>query len=382
LFTQNWVLQYLFLVCGVCYGMSKRGLLNYESRLFWYAVLGICINWSAWLMMGMDWKSNFFNVIFHIWFIIGLMAYAVVLLPIRNYMAKVRDQSDSQGYIMGPDADRLPPREEDSTEQTITVPRRAQDRDSLLWALAVVGGGFLGLLVLFHVVLGPLLDLIAPLVLKFFQLFGTGVAFWGLPENSKETYAYLQRLCQYINVSCTNMYLIVACTRMFKRRQITPWIVIFNTYINRLLFYRAADERPFHGLDLMTIALAVYYLGLLHRRKLGEYMVRYWFCVVSFCALLWPLGAYGRFDEDPPVDVTMRIRYNALEAVCVIGFFLIADRVFDPKIFTEDKLDWMNDWALLVFLVHKAVHIMLPQPWNWFVIVALVPTCYFRRRYV
>jgi len=110
-------------------------------------------------------------------------------------------------------------------------------------------------------------------------------------------------------------------------------------------------------------------------------VVRYWLVVLAICTIVWPLGAYGRFDENPPTDVGMRIRYEFLEALCVVCWFLAIDKVVDPKMFSEDKMDFMNDWALLVFLVHKAVHIVLPQPWNWIVIAGLVPVCYLRRHY-
>jgi len=378
---QGWVLQFLFLVCGVCYGMSKKSLLGYELRLLKYAILGICINWSAWLLMGMDWKHNFFNVVFHIWFIFGIMLYALILYPLRIYLAKVREQSDSQGYILSSEIEQSPSQDDDSVEKAITVRRRAQDRDSWVWAIAVILGGVLALLVLFHVVVQPLLLLLAPLFLNFIKAFGTGASFWGLPEDIDETYIFLQRICQYINASVTNIYLIVACTKMFKRRQIAAWIVIAHTYLNRCLFYRAADERAFHGLDLTVIALSVYYLGLLHRRKLGEYLVRYWFCLIVAVIPIWPMGTYGRFDENPPKDMNMRIRYNLMEAIAVLTWFLAADRVFDIKICSEDKLDFMNDWALLAFLVHKAIHIMFPEPLNWIVIIALAPACYFRKHY-
>lgn len=375
LFGQQWVLQYLFLVCGVCYGMSQKGLLNYEFRLGTYFVIGICVNWTAWLLMGLDWKSNFFNVVFHLWFIVGLMIYAALLAPLRMYLERVRSRSRTWN---SPEAEHPVGTVGDSL-QALDANLQREHRDTLLRALVVIGGGVVGILVLFTVVVEPLLSIFAPLVWRLATEFGSGAAFWGLPTNAQESYDFLVRSCTYLMLTCTNIYLIIVCPKIFKRPTLTAWGVLLNTYSHRLLFYRAKDERPFHGLDLMMIALTCYYLGLHHRKTIGEYVIRYWFVIIFLCSLLWPPGAHGRLDENPPTDISVRVRVNLLEAILVICWLVAGERLVHKEIFTEDKLDFLNDWALVVFLVHKAVHIMVPEPVNWVILFLLAPACYLRR---
>jgi len=48
----------------------------------------------------------------------------------------------------------------------------------------------------------------------------------------------------------------------------------------------------------------------------------------------------------------------------------------DPKIFSEDRMEFMGNFALLLFLVHKAIYILVPQPYCWLVILSLIPLCY------
>lgn len=367
LFGQQWVLQFLFLVCGVCYGMSRRSLFSYELRLAQYVVIGIIINWSAWIVTGQDWQHNFFGVVFHFWFVVGLMLYVAILSPLKPYLQRIRDAE---------------PKETPEDVGTEPAERSQQQdrRDSLLYSLLLIGGGLLGIMLVFTVVMAPVIELAAPAMLSLSALFGTSTSFWGLPQDLQGSRQFLEHMSTYFMGTAGNVYLLVVCPMVLTRKALTPWALLLYTYGHRLLFYRASDERPFHGLDLMTIALAVYYLGLLHRRRLGEYVIRYWFVVLFGCALLWPPGADVRFDETPPMDISTRIRVNLLEAIFVIVWLVAGDRMVQREIFAEDKLDFLNLWALVVFLVHKAVHIVFVSPLNWIVLLGLAPACYYIAR--
>uniref|UniRef100_A0A7S0FWU0 Uncharacterized protein n=1 Tax=Pyrodinium bahamense TaxID=73915 RepID=A0A7S0FWU0_9DINO len=369
LFTQDWVLQYLYLVCGVCYGMSRRSLLSYEVRLGAYVVIGIFVNWTAWVVTQRDWKGNFFNVIFHLWFVLGLMVYAACLAPLRPYLERLRRQACA--------ADESTP-EADHPESPGGGELAAQRRH-FAWALAVLVGGPLAIALLFVVCLIPFLQLLAPFVWRFCIALGDGGTFWGLPSTVEQSREFIAQLCTYCMLTCCNLYLICVCPWVFRRTSITTWAVFCNTYGHRLLFYRAQDERPFHGVDLMLLALTSYYLGLRHRRVIGELVVRYWFVVLFFCGLLWPPGIHGRFDEDPPKDIELRVRVNLLEAIFVVVWLVAGERIVSPEIFKKDKMDFMNDWALVVFLTHKAVHIVVPSPLNWAFLVGLAFVCWLCR---
>lgn len=390
-FSQEWVLQYLYLVSGVCYGMSSRGLMQYEMRLAVYLLIGVLVNWSAWVVTGQDWMHDFFNVVFHLWFVAGLMIYAALLAPLRPYLEWVRRRSDrlraEAAMDAAPSTSRDPEAEHpdvageaEASAQSPVGLRQRTNRDSLLRTLAVVGGGLVAMMLVFHVVLEPCLESTAPMVYRFWSQFGSNVGFWGLPNSIQESQEFLQHTCRYVLLTLSNVYLIIVCPLVLQQRTVTGWLVLANTYLNRMLFHRGQDERPFHGLDLMMITLTCQYLGLKGRRKVGEYVIRYWFVVLLLCTLLWPPGEFGRFDENPPTRMDTRIRINLLEAIFVVVWLVAGERLVQPEIFTEDGMDFLNSWALIVFLVHKAVHIMFVPPLNWGALLAIAPVCYLSRR--
>lgn len=367
-FAQNWVLQFLFIVSGISFGMSKKSLPDYLARLAKYVAVGIGVNWTAWLVAGLDWQHNFFNVVFQNWFVVGLMGYAVILAPLRPTLQRLRDTEQEYMITRGG-------RQEDvaATEQ----------RHNLLQILVYIFGGILSILLIFQVLISPCLAalLSKPLLLLTAHV-GKGGSFWGLPTTTPEAVIFIRRMCVYVNLTASNLYLVFVCPRVFQRVAITGWMIILNTYASRAIFYRHSDERPWHGLDLMMLGLVCFYLGLLNRRKIGEYIMRYWFVLLLFCSLLWPPGLNIRLDEQPPTDDLLRTRYACLEAVFVVTWLVAGERMVQTEIFTEDRMEFMNDWALLAFLTHKAIHILLSPPFNWLAIIALIPLCYYMRHKV
>jgi hypothetical protein len=368
-FVQHWVLQYLFLVCGVCYAMSGRSLLSYQLRLGMYVVIGIFVNWTAWVITGRDWKRNMFNVVFQLWFVVGLMFYAAVLAPLKPWLSwiKERNRSVTRSNIS------------DHAEATSSLEQRRKDRDSLLASIAVIGGGLVVLVLFFHVFLEPVLaELFAPSFLQFVLSFGSQ-DLWGFPKDLKESKAFVGDMCTYFLLTCSNIYLVIVGPRFVKETGLISWALIFNTYGHRILFFMGSSERLFHGLDLMMLAMTCYFFGLRHRRKIGEYVIRYWFVVLFACAILWPPGLRERLDEQPPTELELRARYALLEFIFVTVWLVAGEHLVQRAIFEEDHLHFLNEWTLLLFLVHKAVHLMLSFPANWAVLIGLIPLVYVFR---
>lgn len=368
-FVQHWVLQYLFLVCGVCYAMSGRSLLSYQLRLGMYVAIGIFVNWTAWVITGRDWKGNMFNVVFQLWFVVGLMFYAAVLAPLKPWLSWIKERNSSLHRSSNTDHD----------EARSALVQRRSDRDSLLTSISVIGGGLLVLVLFFHVFLEPLLsELLAPSLLEFVLSFGSQDLL-GFPKDLKESNAFVGDMCTYFLLTCSNIYLVIVGPRFVKETGLISWALIFNTYGHRILFFRGSSERLFHGLDLMMLAMTCYFFGLRHRRKIGEYVIRYWFVVLFACAILWPPGLRQRLDEQPPTEVELRARYALLEFIFVTVWLVAGENLVQRAIFEEDKLQFLNEWTLLLFLVHKAVHLMLSFPANWAVLIGLIPVVYVSR---
>merc|ERR1719482_353272 len=62
-----------------------------------------------------------------------------------------------------------------------------------------------------------------------------------------------------------------------------------------------------------------------------------------------------------------------VELILVVLFLSAAERIADSGIFTEDKLGWLSWWALYIFLTHKFIHMVFPQPWNWIALIMTAP---------
>lgn len=387
MFTQDWVLQYLFLVSGVGYGLSSRRLGGYLSRLSAYFVLGVLMNWSAAAIAGWNWKGNMFDVVFHLWFVVGLMIYAILLAPLKWYLQSTMEKASREGESSpraAAERESVPEADHPEVESPQQAPAEAQEnslqqvRDSVLWAMMVIGGGLVCIFFFFLVVMRPVVQLLAAGAGSSLSVFGQGADFWGLPQDYAEAKIFFQRLLTYLMCTCTNIYFMVVCPHVLKEASTTTWLVIVNTYVHKLFFYRAQDDRMLHGLDLMLMGMSCYYFGLRHRQLIGRYVVRYWFAVLLVGALLWPPGAHQRFDEVPPgpQDTEQRIRVYLLEAIFVVIWLAAGERLVQPEIFTEDKLKFLNNWGMLTFLVHKAVHIAVVPPLNWAFLVLLAPACY------
>lgn len=362
-FAQNWVLQILFLISGIAYGMSRKSLQEYVLRLSKYVAIGVSVNWCAWVLAGMDWQHNFFDVVFQLWFVVALIGYAILCAPLKSLLQRLREESRAAGS-------------DESEEQ-------AAKTRSIMHVIWYLCGGILGIFLLFQVVVSPLLTMLlsGPLLAMASQL-GRGGNFWGLPSNDEEAADFIHRTCGYMMLTVSNCYLILASQTIFQRSGLVAWAMIITTYFMRSTNYRSQDERFWHGFDLTMLGLVCYHLGLLHRRKIGEYIVRYWFLVIIVCSLLWPFGLHIRLDEHPPLDSILRARFACLECILIVCWLVAGERIIQKEIFTEDRLEFLSDWALLAYLTHKAIHILIRPPFNWLVIVGLAPVCYYLRRKV
>eukprot|EP00439_Symbiodinium_sp_Y106_P078565 s792_g17.t1 len=121
--------------------------------------------------------------------------------------------------------------------------------------------------------------------------------------------------------------------------------------------------------------------GVRYRKIVGDYVCRYWFLVLIAFGLTWPPSLDVRLDVHPTHNLILRSKAEIMETVCILAWLCASDRFFPREIFTEDRLGFLNDWALLLFLVHKAVHMIFGLPLSWFVLIGLMPVAWvFRRR--
>mmetsp|Transcript_13478 Transcript_13478/g.31693 ORF Transcript_13478/g.31693 Transcript_13478/m.31693 type:complete len:450 (+) Transcript_13478:111-1460(+) len=353
LFTQNWGLQFIFLTCGVSFGFSKTGLGGYTMRLAMYFLCGVACNWTAWVISGQDWMRDPWNVVFQMWFVVGVIFYSLLLAPLR-YAAGIQLKHARTA--------------EDPTTQDILV-------GTMLLVLGVIISSSMSLLarmILFNGEAPTPEAASDPSTL-------TGFGYWFNRANGRQN---IMSIVNSLALSFRAMWVVLITASWFPQWQsCLGWFLMLHMYGCRMLFwYPAPGDRLCHGLDIMLLGLTCYLFGLYKKERLADLAQRYWFVIVISLGVIWRPGTEGRFDSKPPEDLELRTRCQMIELIFMAWWLVAGERWVDHKIFTEDRLAFMGDWALLIFMVHKALHIILPNPFNWIAIASLVPVCWFLRR--
>jgi len=192
--------------------------------------------------------------------------------------------------------------------------------------------------------------------------------------------ALAAEVSHYLQACASGLWILWAIPPRFANRAVVAWLLLANFYVHRLYYGYGSMGVPFHGFHLVMVALTAHEFGLSQCRRIGRLAHRYWMLVCFLCAFLWTPGMHGSLGIQPPDDIILRGRFVVIEAVLVVGWLCAGQDLVDPKIFSEDKLHWVNEWALLAFLAHQAVHWVVKSPINWCVLLALGPLCWLGRR--
>eukprot|EP00747_Dinoflagellata_sp_TGD_P163809 gnl/TRDRNA2_/TRDRNA2_182905_c0_seq1.p1 gnl/TRDRNA2_/TRDRNA2_182905_c0~~gnl/TRDRNA2_/TRDRNA2_182905_c0_seq1.p1 ORF type:complete len:453 (-),score=75.73 gnl/TRDRNA2_/TRDRNA2_182905_c0_seq1:44-1402(-) len=357
MFAQNWVLPLLWLVGGISYGLTSRALPMHIMRLSMYLFIGILVNWSAWVVNDWNWRKKLYDVPANMEFVYWLAVYSIILLPFKSHFEKLRVQTDIDSGAV----------EEDTTFTSWLDRNPAQ----IVRGILVLACGILCIMAFFHVVMSPLIKTIVPRSLREHE--GALHHLWHRDEN--ETEHYFVRLAWGLQASLGNIWIAAVFPCLFSDYSCLAWLLLLNTYLFR--FDMSTGEFPFHNFNLMLVGLAVYYLGLKHRCFIGKYVVRYWMAVCFTCAFMWKPGRYGEISGLLFADTYEKSSFVVLEAICVISWLTAAEIMFDENIFAHDQLSWVNQWALLVFLLNQAVHWLLSEWAAWCFLLGLAPICYY-----
>jgi len=350
-FGQNWTLQYIFVICGLSLSLSRQGVSASLLRLALYFVVGVCLNWSAWAIKGLDWRHNFWDVIFQFWFVVALVVYIVLLVPLKSYLELVADGNRRRAH------------------QAVDP-----EQPALLMSFAMVGAGLVIIYLLVsealaRLVSGSLASRVAPII----SSMGSGLEWWA-KQSGGAAGGVLMSFCSALELTLSNVWIAVMVPHLLPAQQsITGWLLIANMHIRRLdTWYSGLGEKVFNGFDLMLLGLVCAKLGLKWRGRVGTCLARYWFVWMSVCGLVWHPGTSGRLDLLQEVAFPLRWRMRFLDAVFMVVWLAAGERFFDPRIFSEDKCDFITSLGLFLFLVHKAIHILLPEPDNWYLILLII----------
>lgn len=362
MYVQAWVLQYLFMICGISFGLTSKSLAGVLLRLGGICCAGTFFNGIAWAILGLDWRHEIFNVVFQFWFVVGLMVFLILLAPLKANLQRTVQRLEAG----------VPAMHADSPFADLSIPS----------VLLILSGGYYLLTLVVQLMVIPFFQhyTAASLAVLVNNKLGSAAEFWNMPTTTPDAKIFIEDFLTYMQLSLSNLYLVYVFPILSSKVELVGWLIILNTYLHKMLCYRAQEARLLNSFDCTMLGLVCFYYGLSQRQRIGTYICRYWFVFLFVCALLWPTGTNGRFDEHPPTDLLTRARDNALEMLFIILFLTAVERIADEKIFRVDHLDFLNIWALTLFMVHKAVHMLAPQPLNWFVLFALAIPFYLDSR--
>eukprot|EP00929_Paragymnodinium_shiwhaense_P053407 TRINITY_DN26722_c0_g1_i1.p1 TRINITY_DN26722_c0_g1~~TRINITY_DN26722_c0_g1_i1.p1 ORF type:complete len:452 (+),score=28.32 TRINITY_DN26722_c0_g1_i1:127-1482(+) len=335
-FAQNWTVQCLFLVSGLCYCMSTRPLCGYLVKIMAYFCLGVTCNILAWQWLQRNWRADIFNAVFQFWFVVGLMAYSILVAPLEIYLRKAAAvtrlglASEESGSPLHATED-LPTclasalgRSQPAHASMHETKRQELKRDALLATIAIFA-----LRLLIAMTKPRLEDRLIQVDLE--ENHSQGLVFWGISRDPNEASRVVDRVLGYVSESLGSFTICFLGPLLLPDARYLAWVLICYMYALRVLFFHGPEDRPFHHMNLFMLAVVCYHFGLKHRRRMSDFVLRYWFLVMGISAgLLWPPGLQRRMDEEPPNDLLMRFRYNGLELlaglICVLQLTLCASR--------------------------------------------------------
>jgi len=362
LYVCNWVLPMLWLVCGICFALSNRSLAEYECRLFVYFAIGATANWAAWIMNQWPWFKSPFVMTCQMMFVFWLMIFTAILAPLKHYLRRVHQQEYNTSDEEKPCSTR---------DDSMHVVARNIDGYR---GLGLVFVGWLVIVITGEGVLRTWRTAGADLLMRY----GTDI----LPALSQEDFAlrYFNDGCRSLQACLCGLWIVGIVPKLFWDLSCMTWMLLANLYLHRVIYAYGFPDLPFHGFYLLLVALVAHEFGLALRAQIGKILQRYWMVVCFMLAFFSTPGLHGPLLEVPPPQEYVKERYMIIEPIIVVAWLTFGDRMVDPKIFTEDRLMWVNDWALISFLVHKAVFWAFNLPTGWVCILIVGPICWFCRR--
>jgi len=297
---QQWVLNFILLISGTLYGMSKptlRHLLHYVSRLLLLFSVGSGFNWAGAVIGDQEWNDVPDHICFQMAFILIMAFGAVVSYPLKKHL--------------------------DAPSTCVTVS-----------AIALYAVMSIGCFVAFvHVVIvneaeGDADMLFRGMYVTFFLLFVATAGHVCLPETWRGVLGWVVLLLLFTQVVCNQM---------------------------ELLGYW------WHLIDIYNWAILVQRVPLMHGKRVGYLFSRGWplLAVIGNLLSQFP-GHEGRSDKYPFEELGKRLRYYVTEMGMSVGFITIPYLGPTQTIaFPEEiapHLPWVTYWSLLTFSSHKAVY--------------------------
>lgn len=413
LFCQAWVLQWSFVIGGVCYAISRRPLCSYMGRLGLYLAMGASSNWAASIVTDPEWTS--FKSAFHqLWFIAGLMVFALVFAPVKQNLRQVRQRhadGDLPTLFRGNDLTHTTDALAVSVDACISLWVLTADRMSKWWPRSEMMGNFWAILrqwISFFGVDPATLDakgvclefpltvwalsvawlmnrllfqkVIVPTCVRL--MIGPLLASWPSSEfydpNSdpeEDATALISSVVARIFPSAMSVMLTLIYPKLSNQVSKVAWLIVINNYGLRLFLPKApqAVELVFVSFDAWFLGLVCFHYGVWRRQVVCEYLMRYWFLLLWICSVVCPTGPLLKRDDPRPVAAAHFHAGEVAVEMFLMVFFLVAmEALIDPKMLCVRKSRFLRAATVPMFLFHRATYLVFPAPLNWGILAAIV----------
>jgi len=314
----QWVLQFLMLISGTCFGKSSSPLWRYCRRLVMIWAVGTLLNWTALVATQGDWRNNPERVSYQMLFALQILTSAIMITPLKWQVhfgtPQLRENQDISGRS-----------------------RRSYEVMAMLWYLAIICHA--GILRLGH----PCWEATQ------------------LAEAGHERYAIelLESAFILLVASLAHAWL------PEEARGWIGWAMFLLLEGSRVLHAEPRPGSELHLNDLYMWATFIHVVPLKYDQEIGRGMAQLWPVWAVGCALLSGLpGSEPPFPAlQPSQEVLQRARFYAVESILVLAFVTIPTAgpnwTMTIPAWTGPGLRWLNSLSLVAFCTHKAIFDLL-----------------------
>jgi len=308
-----WALPYLYMTSGMLYTLSKSTLHLYVLRLFAILMVGVSANLVGDMVSGRDWRGDFPNTVFQMWFVVMLMAMALLMAPLRQALHWHADHSGKMPA-------RLP--------------------SSFKWWLFACG---------------------------FLAVVGTGVHVLGIQmlqvKASSSWAVYYAPLVGTVPLMAVQIFgcaFLASLAALQSNPQATAnvgWVLLAFLYIPMIVMPFDMDGFP-HLIGLYIFSMVVTVKPLGGSEAISKGARAYWPFIFMFLCILAMPDMYGRCDVHPAGLMWERLRFSMGECTMVLLFATGALKCGDPFNVTG----WMGWWSLYAYCFHVCWYRTLGTP--------------------
>lgn len=328
IFAQNWAAPLLWLISGMCWGRSRTSLWKYICRLVIVFCFGAAFNALAWKIQHKDGNVDLWNIVFHMWFVVGLMIVTCITAPYKAFC------------------------DENSTPQW----------NAILWSVA-----------------SPFILACGAGAIYFTDLSALGMVgklqglTWWLHGDSRT-------LCLPLAESAFAQFLAVFALACKRASGIFTWVLLAYILGILVVYQHSRAGMELAAMNLFVLGVVVERLGLWGQQAVRKLITGYWLFLLLICAWLAIPLVRGATDYNPAARLVIRAQWSVITGIMLVAFLCAGDSIQDPlKIYT--RFPGLKYWVVFLYVSHIAIHKLVPSPFNWWVLAASVLPFLFMRTF-